>query len=71
MMGAGLFAANRVDLGKLLVIVGTGQGLFTIVIRITVQLQSGELWGVNNYVTWLTSTSTGLGILCSRCTDYS
>ena len=28
MMGAGLFAANRVNLGKLLVMIGTGQGLF-------------------------------------------
>jgi hypothetical protein len=56
MMGAGLFAANRVNLCKLLVMVGTGQGLFTIA--------SGELWSVNNYVTWLTSTATtGLRIL--------
>jgi hypothetical protein len=63
MMGAGFFAANRVNLGKLLVIVGTGQGLFTIAIRILVELWSGQLWSVNNYVTWLTSTATGLGIL--------
>lgn len=28
MMGAALFAANRVNLGKLLVMIGTGQGLF-------------------------------------------
>jgi hypothetical protein len=63
MMGAGLFAANRVNLGKLLVMVGTGQGLFTIAIRILVELWSGQLWSTNNYVTWLTSTATGLGIL--------
>ena len=63
MMGAGFFAANRVNLGKLLVMVGTGQGLFTIAIRILVELWSGQLWSVNNYVTWLTSTATGLGIL--------
>lgn len=63
MMGAGLFAANRVNLGKLLVIVGTGQGLFTIALRIFAELWSGQLWSVNNYVTWLTSTATGLGIL--------
>lgn len=63
MMGAGLFAANRVNLGKLLVIIGTGQGLFTVAIRIIVELWSGQLWSVNNYVTWLTSTATGLGIL--------
>lgn len=64
MMGAGLlFAANRVNLGKLLVIVGTGQGLFTIAIRILVELWSGHWWSLNNYVTWLTSTATGLGVL--------
>jgi hypothetical protein len=63
LFGAGFFAANRVNLGKLLVIVGTGQGLFTIVIRILVEIWSGQLWSVNNYVTWLTSTATGLGIL--------
>jgi hypothetical protein len=63
MMGAGLFAANRVNLGKLLVMIGTGQGLFTIAIRILVELWSGQLWSLNNYVTWLTSTATGLGIL--------
>jgi hypothetical protein len=63
MMGAGFFAANRVNVGKLLVAVGTGQGVFTIAIRILVELWSGQLWSVNNYVTWLTSTATGLGIL--------
>jgi hypothetical protein len=63
MMGAGFFAANRVNFGKLLVMVGTGQGLFTIAIRILVELWSGQFWSVNNYVTWLTSTATGLGIL--------
>ncbi len=63
MMGAGLFAANRVNLGKLLVIIGTGQGLFTIAIRILVELWSGHFWSLNNYVIGLTSTATGLGIL--------
>jgi hypothetical protein len=63
MMGAGFFAANRVNFGKLLVMIGTGQGLFTIGIRIIVELWSGQLWSLNNYVTWLTSTATGLGIL--------
>jgi hypothetical protein len=63
LFGAGFFAANRVNLGKLLVMVGTGQGLFTIAIRILAEIWSGQLWSVNNYVTWLTSTATGLGIL--------
>ena len=33
-MGAGLFIANRVKMGIFLVLVGTGQGLFTIALRI-------------------------------------
>jgi hypothetical protein len=33
-MGAGLFVANRENMGKFLVLVGTGQGLFTIALRI-------------------------------------
>ena len=63
LFGAGFFAANRVNLGKLLVMVGTGQGLFTIAIRIIAEIWSGHLSSANNYVTWLTSTATGLGIL--------
>jgi sporulation protein YlmC with PRC-barrel domain len=63
LLGAGFFAANRVNIGKFLVIVGTGQGLFTIAIRILTELWSGQIWGIENYVTWLTSSATGLGIL--------
>jgi hypothetical protein len=63
LFGAGFFAANRVNLGKLLVMVGTGQGLFTTAIRIIAEIWSGHLSSANNYVTWLTSTATGLGIL--------
>jgi hypothetical protein len=66
LMGAGLFAANRINLGKLLVVVGTGQGLITIAMRILTELSSGRIAQLgleNNYVTWLTSTATGLGIL--------
>ena len=63
LIGAGLFAANRVNLGKSLVIVGTGQGLFTIGLRIVSEVWSGRIGLENNYVTWLTSSATGLGIL--------
>jgi hypothetical protein len=63
LFGAGFFAANRVNIGKFLVIVGTGQGLFTIAIRILTELWTGQIWGVDNYVTWLTSSAAGLGIL--------
>ena len=63
LFGAGFFAANRVNVGKFLVIVGTGQGLLTIAIRILTEIWTGQIWGVENYVTWLTSSATGLGIL--------
>ena len=63
LFGAGFFAANRVNIGKFLVIVGTGQGLLTIAIRILTEIWTGQIWGVDNYITWLTSSATGLGIL--------
>lgn len=63
LFGAGFFAANRVNIGKFLVIVGTGQGLFTIAIRILTEIWTGEIWGIDNYITWLTSSAAGLGIL--------
>ena len=63
LFGAGFFAANRVNIGKFLVIIGTGQGLFTIALRILTEIWTGEIWGVDNYVTWLTSSAAGLGIL--------
>jgi hypothetical protein len=63
LFGAGFFAANRVNIGKFLVIIGTGQGLFTIAIRILTEIWTGEIWGIDNYITWLTSSAAGLGIL--------
>jgi hypothetical protein len=63
LFGAGFFAANRVNVGKFLVIVGTGQGLLTIAIRILSEIWTGQIWGIDNYATWLTSSATGLGIL--------
>jgi hypothetical protein len=63
LIGAGLFAANRVNLGKSLVIIGTGQGLFTIGLRIISELWSGRWPLENNYIMWLTSSAAGLGVL--------
>jgi hypothetical protein len=63
LFGAGFFAANRVNIGKFLVIVGTGQGLFTIAIRILTEVWTGQIWAIDNYIIWLTSSATGLGIL--------
>ena len=64
LVGAGLFAVNRVNLGKLLVALGTGQGVFTLFLRVTsgIWTGSGSLLD-NNYITWLTSTASGLGVL--------
>jgi hypothetical protein len=62
-MGAVLFVANRVNIGKFLVIIGTGQGLFTIVLRIILELWSGNSLLANNYVTWLSTSAAGLGVL--------
>ena len=65
LVGAGLFAANRVNLGKIFVGIGTGQGLFTIALRIRYDIWSGRIDLANNYVLWLTSSATGLAILLS------
>ena len=65
LVGAGLFAANRVNLGKIFVGIGTGQGLFTIAFRIIYDIWSGRIDLANNYVLWLTSSVTGLAILLS------
>lgn len=62
-MGAGLFVANRVNIGKFLVAIGTGQGLFTIALTVISEIWSGHSMLANNYVIWLTSSAAGLGIL--------
>lgn len=62
-MGAGLFVASRVNIGKFLVIIGTGQGLFTIALRIGSEIWSGNSFLANNYIIWLTTSATGLGVL--------
>jgi hypothetical protein len=64
LLGSALFAANKVLAGRFMVMVGTGQGLFTIGLRIFSDLSSGRMADLdNNYVTWLTSSAVGLGIL--------
>jgi hypothetical protein len=62
-MGAGLFVANRVNIGKFLVAIGTGQGLFTIALTFISEIWSGHSLLANNYVIWQTSSAAGLGIL--------
>jgi hypothetical protein len=65
LVGAGLFAANRVNLGKLWIGIGTGQGLFTIALRITYDVWYGRIDLANNYIVWLMSSAAGLAILFS------
>ena len=65
LIGAGLFAANRVNLGKLWIGIGTGQGLFTIALRIIFDVWYGRIDLANNYVLWLMSSAVGLAIVFS------
>jgi hypothetical protein len=63
--GALLFLKNRITSGKLLVMIGTGQGIITIVIALMIDLvQGGEAYA-NSYVLWLSTSASGLGILFS------
>jgi hypothetical protein len=65
LMGAELFAANRVNWAKFLVMIGTGQGLVSILLHIILGLFSSSGWNNidNNYIIWLGTTLTGLGTL--------
>jgi hypothetical protein len=66
LIGAGLFAVSRVNLGKFFLSIGTGQGIFTVVFHILSEISSsssGILTFGNRYVMWLTSSVAGIGIL--------
>ncbi|MBV9175406.1 MAG: hypothetical protein JO297_00030 [Nitrososphaeraceae archaeon] len=66
LIGAALFAANRVNIAKFSLSIGTGQGLFTIAFHIVSDIassSSGRLTFGNHYVIWLTSSMAGIGIL--------
>ena len=65
LMGAGLFVANRVNWAKFLVMLGTGQGLISILFHIILGLWSSSEWNNldSSYIIWLGTTLTGLGTL--------
>lgn len=65
LMGAGLFAANRVNWAKFLIMLGTGQGLISILLHIILRLMSSSGWNNldNNYIMWLGTSLAGLGTL--------
>ncbi|MFL6524524.1 MAG: hypothetical protein ACJ70Q_00080, partial [Nitrososphaera sp.] len=56
---------NRVNWAKFLVILGTGQGLVSILLHIILGLLSSSGWNNidNNYIIWLGTTLVGLGTL--------
>jgi hypothetical protein len=66
--GAFLFLKNHITTGKFLVMVGTGQGVITIIATLILELISKGGGGVayaSNYIFWLATSATGLGILFS------
>ena len=54
---------NRVNLGKFFVSIGAGQGFFTVSLHLVLELLSGKIGIQYNYITWLTTTAAGLGVL--------
>jgi len=44
--------------------------MITILLRIATEFWSGRLALENNYITWLTTTATGLGILFAVIAPY-
>jgi hypothetical protein len=59
-------AANKVNIAKFSLWIGTGQGLFTIAFHILSEItssSSGRVTFGNHYVIWLTSSMAGIGIL--------
>ena len=67
--GALLFLKNHITTGKFLVMIGTGQGIITIGITLVLDLiNDGVVGGIDyatNYVLWLMTSATGLGIVFS------
>lgn len=63
--GALLFLKNHITSGKLLVMIGTGQGIITIVISLVINLIQGGTTHASSYVLWLSTSATGVGILFS------
>ena len=63
--GALLFFKNRISSGKLLVMIGTGQGIIMVVVGLVIELLQGGFLSANNYVLWLATSAIGLGIIFS------
>lgn len=63
--GALLFLKSHITSGKLLVMIGTGQGIITIVVGLLIESLQGGIVYANNYVLWLATSAIGLGIIFS------
>ena len=63
--GALLFLKNHITSGKLLVLIGTGQGIITIVAGLIIESLQGGIVYANNYVVWLATSAVGLVIVFS------
>lgn len=63
--GALLFLKNHITSGKILVIIGTGQGIITIVVALVIEMMQGGVVDAGNYVLWLATSAAGIGILFS------
>jgi hypothetical protein len=53
-----------------LVIIGTGQGIITVVLSLILGLVGQGLSYANSYFIWLASSATGLGIVFSIVARY-
>lgn len=65
LVGALLFFKNHISGGKLLGMIGTGQGIITMVAGLAIELLQGGILSANNYVIWLATSAVGLGIIFS------
>jgi hypothetical protein len=65
MIGGVLFLKNRITSGKFLVMIGTGQGILTIILTMALGLASQGVAFLSTYVLWFAGTAAGIGIVCS------
>jgi len=63
--GALLFLKNHITSGKLLVLIGTGQGIITIVAGLIIESLQGGIVYANKHVLWLATSAVGLVIVFS------
>ncbi|MEO9362464.1 MAG: hypothetical protein ABI348_01065 [Nitrososphaera sp.] len=64
-IGGVLFFKDRITSGKFLVMIGTGQGILTIILSLVLGLASEGTNFLSSYVLWFTGTAAGIGIICS------